>query len=169
MSTQSVELDGMGSLRRSHRCGEIMQASVGDEVVLAGWVHRRRDHGGVIFVDLRDKSGIVQVVFRPESAPEAHERAHRFAQRMGLMVRGEIESRSDETINPNMPTGTIEVNVRELRDSQCGYCAPVRDRRGDRGRRAGRASRIGSTICVDRRCSARCRSGTICPRPFAHR
>jgi aspartyl-tRNA synthetase len=115
MSTQGVELDGMGSLRRSHRCGEVQQAEVGDEVILAGWVHNRRDHGGVIFVDLRDKTGIVQVVFRPESAPEAHTRAHRLRSEWVLMVRGEIERRSDETINPNMPTGTIEVNVRELR------------------------------------------------------
>jgi aspartyl-tRNA synthetase len=115
MSTQSVELDGMGSLRRSHRAGEIMSARPGDEVVLAGWVHRRRDHGGVIFVDLRDRTGIVQVVFRPESAPEAHTRAHWLRSEWVLMVRGEIEGRSDDTINPNMATGTIEVNVRELR------------------------------------------------------
>lgn len=115
MSTQSVELDGMGSLRRSHRCGEIMSAAVGDEVVLAGWVHRRRDHGGVIFVDLRDRSGLVQVVFRPESAPDAHARAHHLRSEWVLMVRGEIERRSEDTINPNMETGTIEVNVRELR------------------------------------------------------
>jgi aspartyl-tRNA synthetase len=115
MSTQSVELDGMGSLRRSHRCGEIMSAKVGDEVVLCGWVHRRRDHGGVIFVDLRDKTGIVQVVFRPESAPEAHASAHNLRSEWVSMVRGEIESRSDDTVNPNMPTGSIEVNVRELR------------------------------------------------------
>ena len=115
MSTQSVHLDGMGDLRRSHRNGEVMGASIGDEVVLAGWVHRRRDHGGVIFVDLRDRSGVVQVVFRPESAPEAHRRAHALRSEWVVMVRGEIESRSDDTVNPNMPTGTIEVNVRELR------------------------------------------------------
>ncbi|MGB0621028.1 MAG: aspartate--tRNA ligase [Myxococcota bacterium] len=115
MSTQSVELDGMGSLRRTHKCGEIMTAGVGDEVTLCGWVNVRRDHGGVIFIDLRDKTGIVQVVFRPESAPEAHDRAHRLRNEWVLMVRGEIEERSEETVNPNMPTGTIEVNVRELR------------------------------------------------------
>jgi len=115
MSTQSIELDGMGSLRRSHRCGEIMSASVGDEVVLAGWVHRRRDHGGVIFIDLRDKTGLVQVVFRPESAPDAHARAHLLRSEWVLMVRGLIERRSDDTINPNMATGTIEVNACELR------------------------------------------------------
>lgn len=115
MSTQSAPLDGMGSMRRSHSCGDVMSAAIGDEVILAGWVGRRRDHGGVIFVDLRDRTGIVQVVFRPESAPEAHTRAHLLRSEWVLMVRGEIESRSDETINPNMPTGTIEVNVRELR------------------------------------------------------
>jgi aspartyl-tRNA synthetase len=115
MSTTGVELDGMGSLRRSHRCGEVMSSRVGEEVVLAGWVHRRRDHGGVIFVDLRDKTGLVQIVFRPESAPEAHARAHALRSEWVLMVRGEIERRSDETINPNLPTGTIEVNARELR------------------------------------------------------
>ncbi len=115
MSTQNVELDQMGSLRRSHRCGEIVQARVADEVVLAGWVHRRRDHGGVIFVDLRDKTGVVQVVFRPESAPDAHARAHHLRSEWVLLVRGEIERRSADTVNPNMETGEIEVNVRELR------------------------------------------------------
>ncbi|MFP6656012.1 MAG: aspartate--tRNA ligase [Myxococcota bacterium] len=115
MSTQNPPLDAMGSMRRSHECGEVMAAAVGDEVILAGWVGRRRDHGGVIFVDLRDRSGIVQVVFRPESAPEAHSRAHLLRSEWVLMIRGEIESRSEDTVNPNMPTGTIEVNVRELR------------------------------------------------------
>lgn len=115
MSTQSVELDGMGAMRRSHRNGDVMNAKVGDEIILAGWVHRRRDHGGVIFVDLRDRTGIVQVVFRPESEPEAHARAHLLRSEWVLMVRGEIESRSEDTINPNMATGTIELNVRELR------------------------------------------------------
>ncbi len=115
MSTTGVELDGMGSLRRSHRCGEVMSSRVGDEVVLAGWVHRRRDHGGVIFVDLRDKTGLVQIVFRPESAPQAHARAHALRSEWVLMVRGEIERRSEDTINSNLPTGTIEVNARELR------------------------------------------------------
>jgi aspartyl-tRNA synthetase len=115
MSKQSAPLDDMGPMRRTHRSGEVMNAKVGDEVTLAGWVHRRRDHGGVIFVDVRDRTGIVQVVFRPESAPEAHARAHNLRSEWVLMVRGEIESRSEETVNPNMPTGTIELNVRELR------------------------------------------------------
>jgi aspartyl-tRNA synthetase len=115
MSTTGVELDGMGALRRSHRCGDVMACAVGDEVVLAGWVHRRRDHGGVIFVDLRDKTGLVQIVFRPESAPEAHARAHALRSEWVVLVRGRIERRTDETINPNLPTGTIEVNAQALR------------------------------------------------------
>jgi len=115
MSTQSVELDGMGDLRRTHKCGDIMSASVGDEVVLAGWVDGYRDHGGLNFIDLRDKTGVVQIVFHPEVAPKDHERSHRVRNEWVLMVQGTIEQRDDETINPNMPTGTIEVNVRELR------------------------------------------------------
>ena len=71
----AVALDGMGSLRRTHGCGELRATDVGREVVVAGWVHRRRDHGGVCFVDLRDRTGLVQAVFKPEVAAEAHRRA----------------------------------------------------------------------------------------------
>ncbi|MGI9432658.1 MAG: OB-fold nucleic acid binding domain-containing protein, partial [Myxococcota bacterium] len=67
MEASEVELDGLGSLRRTHRAAEVTEESVGREVVVAGWVQRRRDHGGVIFVDLRDRWGLVQVVFRPDA------------------------------------------------------------------------------------------------------
>ena len=70
-----LALDSMGSLRRTHATREVTPALVGREVVLAGWIQRRRDHGGVVFVDLRDRDGLVQVVFKPDSAPECHERA----------------------------------------------------------------------------------------------
>ncbi len=115
MKAESIQLDGMGSLRRSHACGEIVESMVGDEVVLAGWVNRRRDHGGVIFVDLRDRGGIVQVVFKPEVQAAAHERAGLLRGEYVILVRGIVEPRSKETINPKMPTGRIEVNVQELR------------------------------------------------------
>jgi len=78
-------------------------------------VHRRRDHGGVIFVDLRDRGGIIQVVFRPESAAEAHERAGALRSEWVILAKGVVEARSPETVNPKMPTGEVEVNVHELR------------------------------------------------------
>ena len=115
MSQTGVQLDGMGSLRRTHACGEVTSDLVGSELVLAGWVHRRRDHGGVIFVDLRDRDGIVQVVFKPEIAAEAHEHAGSIRSEYVILVRGVIEPRSEDTVNPKMKTGEVEVNVHELR------------------------------------------------------
>ncbi len=115
MKRETIRLDAMGSLRRSHMCGEIGNESVGQEVVLAGWVNRRRDHGGVIFVDLRDRTGIVQVVFKPEVQRAAHERAGLLRNEYVLMVRGVLENRSEDTINEKMKSGWVEVNVHELR------------------------------------------------------
>ncbi|MDG2335153.1 MAG: aspartate--tRNA ligase [Myxococcota bacterium] len=115
MTTEATQLDGMGSQRRSHVCGEVDSSCVGEEVIVAGWVHRRRDHGGVIFVDLRDRNGIVQVVFRPETSPEAHERAGELRSEWVMMVRGVVESRSAETVNARMKTGEVEINVHEVR------------------------------------------------------
>ena len=110
-----VQLDGMAGLRRTHSCGAVGTEQTDDEVTLAGWVHGRRDHGGVIFVDLRDRDGLVQVVFRPEVAPDAHTRAHQLRGEWVIAVRGKVERRSDETINPDLPSGEIEVAVTELR------------------------------------------------------
>ncbi|MDG2049325.1 MAG: aspartate--tRNA ligase, partial [Myxococcota bacterium] len=115
MTTQDAVLDAMGSLRRTHGCGLIKRAEVGEEVVVAGWVHRRRDHGGVIFVDLRDRDGVVQVVFRPETSPESHDRAGSLRSEWVILARGIVEARSPETVNSKMPTGEIEIDVRELR------------------------------------------------------
>ncbi|MCP5044354.1 MAG: aspartate--tRNA ligase, partial [bacterium] len=115
MTRETTPLDAMGSLRRTQMCGQIGNDQVGQEVVLAGWVNRRRDHGGVIFVDLRDRTGIVQIVFKPEVEPEAHERAGLVRNEFVLMVRGVLENRSDETINEKMKSGRVEMNVHELR------------------------------------------------------
>jgi len=109
------ELDQMGSLRRSHACGAVGVADVGREVIVAGWVHRRRDHGGVIFVDLRDHLGIVQVVFRPEESPESHERAAEIRSEYVVLARGIVQRRTPDTVNPKMATGEIEVVAREVR------------------------------------------------------
>jgi aspartyl-tRNA synthetase len=105
----------MGTLRRTHSADEILTELVGNEVVLAGWVHRRRDHGGVIFVDLRDRGELVQVVFKPEVSPESHERAGELRSEYVILVRGTVRCRSQETVNPKMRTGDVEVDVCELR------------------------------------------------------
>src|SRR5262245_60656311 len=108
-------LDTQSGLRRSHRAGEITAQRVGDEVVLGGWVQRRRDHGGVIFVDLRDREGLVQVVFKPDTSPECHEKAGALRSEYVILVRGRVQRRSPETVNPKLPTGEVEVLADELR------------------------------------------------------
>jgi aspartyl-tRNA synthetase len=105
----------MGSLRRTHACGEVSPALVGREVVVGGWVHRRRDHGGVIFVDLRDREELLQVVFRPDASPESHARAAALRDEFVVLVRGEVQHRSPETVNPRLRSGEVEVEARELR------------------------------------------------------
>jgi aspartyl-tRNA synthetase len=109
------ELDDQGDLRRSHAAGEIRPELVGTNGVLAGWVHRRRDHGGVIFVDLRDRGELVQVVFKPEISAASHERAGELRSEYVILVRGTVQPRSPETVNPTMATGEVEVDVAELR------------------------------------------------------
>src|SRR5512133_1024222 len=102
-------------MRRTHSCGVLNATDVGGEVVLMGWVLRRRDHGGVIFVDLRDREGITQVVFNPPRAPEAHARAEAIRSEFVLGVRGRGEPRPEGMLNPNLATGAIEVMASELR------------------------------------------------------
>jgi aspartyl-tRNA synthetase len=110
-----LRLDPLGSLRRTRRAGEVSEADLGREVVLAGWVHRRRDHGGVVFVDLRDRSGLVQVVFRPDASAAAHQRAAELRAEFVVAVRGRVSPRSPETVNPDLATGALEVVAEELR------------------------------------------------------
>ena len=98
---------------RSHYCGQVDEALIGDEVRVCGWVHRRRDHGGVIFVDLRDREGLLQVVFDPDRA-EIFAEAERIRSEYVLAVRGVVRERPEGTINPNMPTGRVEVLAHDL-------------------------------------------------------
>ena len=98
---------------RTHAAADAAHA-VGDSVRVAGWVHRRRDHGGVIFIDLRDRSGILQLVFHPEQAPEAHAAAERLHLEDVISVEGDVVRRSDDTVNPRIPTGEVELAVRTL-------------------------------------------------------
>ncbi|MCI7612711.1 MAG: aspartate--tRNA ligase [Selenomonadaceae bacterium] len=109
-------MDTLEGLKRSHHCGELRADSVGSEVVLCGWVSRRRDHGGLIFVDLRDRSGLVQVVIDEAAiGEEAFHKAETIRNEFVVAVRGSVRARSEETVNPNMATGMIEVVVEELR------------------------------------------------------
>ncbi len=107
--------DILGAMRRTHHCCELGTADIGREVVLMGWVQRRRDHGGVIFVDLRDREGITQVVFNPEINPDVHEKAQAIRNEYVLGVRGKVDPRPDGMINPNLTTGEVEIAVSELR------------------------------------------------------
>ena len=104
----------MGDFERSHSCDAISANLIDHEVVLAGWVQRRRDHGGVIFVDLRDRTGVIQVVFRPDASSKAHARAGALRSEFVLAVRGVIKRRSEETINLEIPNGDIEVVAADL-------------------------------------------------------
>ena len=96
---------------KSHSCAELRKKDVGRKVTLAGWVHRRRDHGGIAFIDLRDSSGIVQVVFNPQISPQAYQVAGSLRHEYVIQVVGEIVSRPEGTENPKLATGEIEVIV----------------------------------------------------------
>ncbi len=108
---------------RNRYCGSLSPADIGKSVELAGWVYRRRDHGGLIFVDLRDISGIVQVVFSPEIAPAVHEEAHDIKQEYVIRVEGKVSVRPEGTENPNIPTGQIELYVSSL--TVLNTCKPL--------------------------------------------
>ena len=95
-------------------CGEPTAALVGERLILSGWTARRRDHGGLVFVDLRDRSGVTQLVINPEQAPEAAELAHGIRNEFVLRAEGELVARAPETVNPNMPTGEVELKVDSL-------------------------------------------------------
>jgi aspartyl-tRNA synthetase len=96
---------------RDRWAGELRSGDVGQEVRVAGWVHRRRDHGGLIFIDLRDRSGLLQLVFRPESAPEAHALAETLRAEHVISARGRVVEREAGNVNPKLPTGEVELDV----------------------------------------------------------
>ncbi len=108
-------MESMGSLCRTHSCNDLGRKNVGEEVVLMGWVLRRRDHGGVIFIDLRDRQGLTQVVFNPAVNQKTHAKAHQLRSEWVLAVKGKVAMRPDDMANPKLTTGEIEVFVEELR------------------------------------------------------
>jgi aspartyl-tRNA synthetase len=109
-----VSKEFISELRRTHDCGQLRLADAGSEVVLMGWAQRRRDHGGLIFVDLRDRGGITQVVFDPQSDEGAHSAAHSIRSEFCLAVRGSVRQRPEGQENPKLPTGEIEIVVEQF-------------------------------------------------------
>ncbi len=107
--------DVLGEMRRTHNCCELGAGDVGKEVVLMGWVQRRRDHGGVIFIDLRDREGLTQVVFNPGIDESLHKKAHAIRSEYVIGVRGRVDNRPEGMTNSNLSTGEIEVTVVELK------------------------------------------------------
>ena len=101
-------------LKRTADCGALRALDAGSERVLCGWVARRRDHGGLVFIDLRDRSGLCQVVFRPETSPEAHASAEQLRGESVIAVAGTVALRGEGNVNPNLPTGEVELVARQL-------------------------------------------------------
>jgi aspartyl-tRNA synthetase len=108
-------LGKLGDWKRSSYCAEVSSADVGKEGVFMGWVQKRRDHGGLIFVDLRDRTGILQLVYNPLDSPEVHKVAHDLRSEFVLAVKGKVRRRPEGTENPELKTGEVEVVVEEMR------------------------------------------------------
>jgi aspartyl-tRNA synthetase len=110
-----MQLDFLGNWKRTHRCGEVRATDAGTTITLMGWVNRRRDHGNLIFLDLRDRSGVTQIVFDKERNPQMHGRVEAVRNEYVLAVSGKVERRTEGTRNPKMETGEIEVIAGELK------------------------------------------------------
>lgn len=108
-------IEPMGSWKKTNSCGELRENNIGKEVILMGWAQSRRDHGGLIFIDLRDREGISQIVFDPKDSAEAHEKAHIIKNEYVLAVKGKVVFRLTSSKNPNMPTGEIEIKVSQVK------------------------------------------------------
>ena len=114
MAEQSRSLDFLGDLRRTHHCNELRPADVGSRAVLMGWVHRRRDLGSLIFIHLRDREGITQVVFNKELSEEVHSHAELLRNEFVVAVEGPVVRRSEDTINSDLETGEVEIQAESL-------------------------------------------------------
>jgi len=129
-----VTLDFLGTNQRTHMCGDPRSSNAGETVTLMGWVNRRRDHGNLIFLDLRDRSGITQVVLDKEKSPEAHAKAEAARPEYVVAVTGTIRKRGDGLVNPNMPTGDIELVAHSLlllNDAKTPPFSPAEDAIGN--------------------------------------
>ncbi|RMG07247.1 MAG: aspartate--tRNA ligase, partial [Acidobacteria bacterium] len=107
-------LDILGNLERTHSCGELRETHVGEQVILMGWVAKKRDFGVFTFIDLRDRDGITQIVISEDTAPIAHSKAKSIRTEYVIAVRGKVVARSENTVNPKIATGKIEVVADEI-------------------------------------------------------
>jgi len=108
-------IDFLGDWKRTHLCGALTADDIGKEIVLMGWVMRRRDHGNLIFIDLRDREGLAQIVFDPDMCPQAHKKAEGVRNEYVLAIRGKVIPRPEGTVNTNLKTGRVEVVVAECK------------------------------------------------------
>lgn len=115
MNQTEQEQNELTIWKRTHSCGELTKENIQDKVTLMGWVNSRRDHGGLIFIDLRDREGKTQIVFDPKVSQEAHLAAHKIRNEFVIAIQGEVRSRGKDAINPNLNTGEIEVPVNQLK------------------------------------------------------
>jgi len=105
----------LGGWKRSHHCGDLRKSDVGKTVILMGWVHHRRDHGGLVFVDLRDRYGVTQIVFDPQLADKVHKQSHLIRNEWVLAIKGEVTARPEGTINTKIATGEVEIRCNEVK------------------------------------------------------
>lgn len=106
--------DKLGSWTRTHRCGDLSAEQIGQEVCVMGWAQRRRDHGGLIFIDLRDREGIIQLALDPDRDLASHQKAEQVRNEFVLAARGKVSPRPEGTVNPKMKTGEVEIEISEL-------------------------------------------------------
>ncbi len=108
-------IDFLGDWKRTNYCGSLRATDIGKEVLLMGWALRRRDHGGLIFIDLRDREGLAQIVFDPDNCPEAHAKAETIRNEFVVAIKGKVIPRPDGTVNTNLPTGEVEIVVTDCK------------------------------------------------------
>src|SRR5215813_13138348 len=111
---QTVPLDFLGDLRRTHTCGQLRAKDAGSRALLMGWVHRRRDLGGVIFIHLRDREGVTQIVFHADVDPQVHAKAELLRSEYVVAVEGKVEKRTQDTVNANVVTGEVELVAEKI-------------------------------------------------------
>ena len=120
-----MQLDHLESWKRSHYCGDLRKENIGETVTLMGWVDSQRDHGGVIFIDLRDHLGFTQVVFNPEISAQTHQRADALRNEFVIGIRGKVVARDAEAVNDKLATGAIEIAEPRLREPAGGVWEAV--------------------------------------------